>query len=116
MLDFIKIHEEATAAAKEATAKFLAEHMASKPDCPYGEPEYPCGFAWVVIPCDLRSKTGKAMKAAGFERRMFGGGFEVYNPADHFGQNVDAKSAGAKANADVLNKYGITAYAQDRLD
>lgn len=116
MLDFIQIHEEATAAAKEATAKFLAEHKANNPDCPYGEPIYPCGFAWVTIPCDLRSKEAKAMQAAGFEKRMFGRGFEVYNPADHSGQNVDAKSAGAQAYADVLNQHGITAYAQDRLD
>lgn len=111
-----KLHEKATQAAEKATADFLGAYKQENPNCPYGEPMYPCGFAWVDIFVDLRSKQGKLMKEAGFEKRMFGRGFQVYNPSGHRGQNMNAKLHGACAYADVMRDNGFNAIVYDRLD
>ena len=80
-----------------------------------------CGFAWVNIyehaGAKLKGNTraGRAMKAAGI-RQDWTKSFQIWNPSGYPVQNVDVLEAGARAAADVLRKYGFTAYAGSRLD
>lgn len=102
------IHNEATAAAEAAAAKFFQEKLG-------GRDQYACGFAWVTVPEKASTRLGRALKAVGF-RRAYDGGLQLWNPS-HFGcQNIDTLEAGAEAYARVLEKYGIKAYAGSRLD
>jgi hypothetical protein len=86
-----------------------------------GVDQYACGFAWVNIyghngkQLKGNTKMGRAMKAAGV-RQDYTRAFQIWNPSGHNAQNVDTKEAGARAAADVLKKYGFTAYAGSRLD
>ena len=103
-----EIHFEATVAAEQAAARFFQEKLG-------GRDQYACGFAWVTVFEKGSTKLGRALKAVGF-RKAYGGGLQLWNPS-HFGcQNVDTLEAGAEAYAQVLKKYGITAYAGSRLD
>ena len=74
-----------------------------------------CGFAWVDIPVKGNTKLGRALKAAGVSKH-WRSGFQLWNPSKFPTQNVDTLEAGARAAADVLKSYGITAYAGSRLD
>lgn len=109
--DLTEIINEARQAANEATVKYLGE---------YGE-GYPCGFAWVSIykfdgkKLKGNTRIGKALKAAGVDQD-YNRVFQIWNPSGHGTQNVDAKEAGARAAADVFNKYGFQAYPGSRLD
>lgn len=80
-----------------------------------------CGFAWVSIYPKNRGNTklGKAERAVLKELGFKPGhdrGFQLWDPADWPGQSVDIKEAGAVAAANVLKKYGFSAYAASRLD
>ena len=109
------IHTEATAAAKAAVAKMLAEWTEKTGGNQYGEPMY-CGFAWVDIKERSNSKLGKALQAVGFRKSWQGGVLQLWDPAQHRGQSMDCKEAGAEAYAEVLRNYGIKAYAGSRAD
>ena len=81
-----------------------------------GEDNFPCGFAWVEIyGIKGNTKLGKQMKLAGLEK-SYNGSYNIWNPSNVNFQNVDCKEAGAQAAADILKKYGFTAYAGSRLD
>ena len=86
-----------------------------------GRDQYACGFAWVNIwehnGVKIRGNTrlGKMLKAAGV-RQDYTKAFQIWNPSGLGVQNVDCKEVGARAAADVLKKYGFTAYAGSRLD
>ena len=114
-LDLEMVIAEATQAAKNASAKYFVEEMNS-------EDSYPCGFAWVNIykyegeKIRANSKLGKALASLGVKKSDFEKVFKVWNPSKIPAQNVDVKEAGAEAFADVLTKYGFTAYAGSRLD
>ena len=83
-----------------------------------------CGFAWVNIYLDdgkygtkikASTKLGKRMKAAGIGtdwQRVF----QVWDPSSFPVQNIDTLEAGARAAAEVFNRYGFRAYAGSRLD
>ena len=87
-----------------------------------GKDSYACGFAWVTIYPEHKgnTKAGRAerklLEEMGFRKDWTGKAYEYWNPSKWGGQNVDVKEAGARAAADVLRKYGFTAYAGSRLD
>jgi hypothetical protein len=87
-----------------------------------GKDWYACGFAWVTIYPKHKGNTRdgreerKLLEAMGFRKDWTGKAYEYWNPSKWPGQNVDVKEAGARAAADVLRKYGFTAYAGSRLD
>lgn len=99
------IHNTATEAAKRAEADFIAKH---------GEPGY-CGFAWVTVHEKASTKLGRALKTVGF-KPAYGGGLQLWNPGGSYTQSMDIKETGAQAYADVLTKFGITAYMSSRAD
>jgi len=72
-----------------------------------------CGFAWVTI-SPARGAFVNWLKTQGIGSKGYYGGYEIW--VREFGQSVDRKSAFAEAFAEVLNKYGITAYTGSRLD
>ena len=72
-----------------------------------------CGFAWVTI-SPARGAFVNWLKTQGIGRKGYYGGYEIW--VREFGQSVDRKSAFAGAFAEVLEKYGITAYTGSRLD
>lgn len=90
-----------------------------------------CGFAWIWIP-DSRCEFIKAMKRLGlaepketycytpgdkrypFEKCIYKKGYDFWVREGN--QSYEKKMAFAEAFAAVLEKYGITAYAQGRLD
>ena len=109
------IHTEATSAAKAAVATLLDEWNANTGGNQYGEPMY-CGFAWVDIKVRSNSKLGKALQSVGFRKSWQGGILQLWDPAQHRGQSMDCKEAGANAYAEVLRNYGIPAYAGSRAD
>jgi hypothetical protein len=105
---------EAKEAAYAAADDFFRNRMG-------GRDAYACGFAWVNIwehngvKIKGNTKLGKMLKAAGV-RQDYTKAFQIWNPSGLTVQNVDCKEAGAQAAADVLKKYGFTAYAGSRLD
>ena len=99
-------------------AKTAANYKAKEyiQDVLKGEDNFPCGFAWVEIyGIKGNTKLGKQMKLAGLEK-SYNGSYNIWNPSNVNFQNVDCKEAGAQAAADILKKYGFTAYAGSRLD
>jgi hypothetical protein len=86
-------------------------------DIDYSKPTYVldglCGFAWVNI-SPARGAFVNYLKSRDVGSKAYYGGYEIW--VQEFGQSVDRKSAFAGAFAEVLNKYGITAYAGSRLD
>jgi len=99
-------------------AKMVANHKAKEyiNNVLKGEDKFPCGFDWVeIFGIKGNTKLGKAMKAAGLEKN-YNGAYNIWNPSNVNFQNVDCKEAGAEAAAEVLKKYGFTAYAGSRLD
>ena len=112
---FAFVHAEAVQAAKKAVADLLEKWRAQTGGNEYGEPMY-CGFACVdVRGVRSNSKLGQAMQAQGF-RKGYSGGLQLWDPAEHRGQSMDCKEAGAQAYAEVLRGYGINAYMGSRAD
>ena len=80
-----------------------------------------CGFAWTNIyehngrKLKGNTKLGRLLKQAGVEQDWTRT-FSIWNPSKYPTQNVDTLEAGARAAADVLKRYGFTAYAGSRLD
>lgn len=72
-----------------------------------------CGFAWVTIK-PARGAFVNYLKNRKVGSNGYYGGYEIW--VREFGQSVDRKAAFAGAFAEVLNKYGISAYAGSRLD
>ena len=86
-------------------------------DIDYAKPTYVldglCGFAWVKI-FPARGSFVTFLKTKGIGGKSYNGGYDIW--VSEFGQSVDRKNAFAQAFAEVLNKYGINAYGQSRLD
>ena len=109
------IHTEATSAARVAVKRLLDDWNAKTGGNQYGEPMY-CGFAWVDVKVRSNSKLGKALQAVGFKKSWQGGILQLWDPAQHRGQSMDCKEAGAEAYAEVFRNYGIQMYAGSRAD
>ena len=72
-----------------------------------------CGYAWVNI-SPARGAFVNYLKSREIGRKGYYGGYEI--SVREFGQSVDRKYAFAQAFAEVLGKYGIEAFAGNRLD
>lgn len=109
--DIEDIISEARTAAHHATLEHLNK---------YGDRDA-CGFAWTTIykfdgkKIKGNTRVGKALKAAGVDQ-SYDRTFQIWNPSGHGTQNIGAKEAGARAAADVFNRYGFEAYAGSRMD
>jgi len=75
-------------------------------------PDGPCGFSWIHFAGN--TKWGRWAKKNAHARAAYGGGLQIWVSA--FNQSIQRKEAYAHAFAKVLNKYGIQAYANSRLD
>lgn len=101
---------EAKTAAREAADEFFQTKLG-------GKDQYACGFAWVdIYGVKGNTKLGKMLKAAGIDKSSYDKCFKIWNPSEHGAQNIDTKEAGARAAAEVFEKYGFRAYAGSRLD
>lgn len=117
IININEIHEIATERAKEAVREAVTNYREKNPDCPYGEPAYPCGFAWVVFHVDGRSKIGKEIKKFGIAKKSHSGAWlDRWNPSGYGGQSVDIKFIGAEAYSQTMLEFGISCYPQSRLD
>lgn len=124
------IYTEAYAAGKAAaeaaiptpmivgTAKSLFDDSIDESKPKYFVSEGVCGFGYVKIR-PARGAFVTMLKKRGIGYSAYGGGYAV--PSWLFGsprdsQSYDRAMAAAYAAAEVLGKYGITAYAEGRLD
>lgn len=120
-MDTIAVRDETLTAAAEAAQDYINAWRASTGGNAYGEPMY-CGFAWVTVYPQHKGNTrdGKLerqlLEEMGFRKDWTGKAYELWNPSRWGGQSMDAKEAGARAAAKVLQKYGYTAYAGSRAD
>jgi len=95
-------------AARQATQAYLDAN---------GEHHFDCGFAWVTVDADGRSKVGRALKKAGFNKPYGEKGLQMWNPSGHFTQSRTAKEYGARAMAEVLKtRLGVEAFGLGRAD
>ena len=100
-------HNNATEAAKRAVEACGPENTMA----------LNCGFGWVVI----RPATHpfvRWLKANSVGHKHWKSGWEIWNPGEFGGQQIDHKYAGAKAYAEVIEKLvpGINIFADSRLD
>ena len=101
-----EIHTLAKQAAIEAEAVFMEQ---------YGEPAY-CGFAWVKLMLDGRKPYTKELLKQGIISKGWNNGYIIWNPTGNGTQSMDVKKAGAIAYANVMQSFGIRAYAESRAD
>ena len=110
-IDYEKAFGEAFNAARRACDEYLAK---------YPDAWFPCGFAWVEFKgTDPAVKYLKANKD--FYGRLAGDkgypkGWHIWDPSNSGTQCMDAKVAGAEAFCDVLKRYGISCFANSRMD
>jgi hypothetical protein len=99
--------EQATNEAHE-----LAEELySSKGDCGA------CGFAWIEIKADGRSRLAKDMKAIGFEKSYKPGVLTVWNPSNAGVQSLEIKHRAAFKFAEVFKGLtGLQVDVYSRLD
>jgi len=109
-------HEAAKVEAHKAAQGVLDRHFG-------GEDGGACGFAWATFYPTAKGNTkiGKAERAAieaiGFRKDYTGKAWQLWNPADHRCQSVDAKFAGAQAYAKHFEAAtGVSLSYGDRLD
>jgi hypothetical protein len=78
-----------------------------------------CGFAWVNVFVDGRSKAGKEIKNFGARPDYYGGysfGSSVVAPNSRSSQSMQRMEAACAAFANVLRNYGYNAYMSSRMD
>jgi hypothetical protein len=120
-MDTIAVRDETLTAAAAAAHDYIQEWKRNTGGNQYGEPMY-CGFAWVTVYPKHKGNTreGKlerqTLQEIGLRKDWTGKAYELWNPAQWPGQSMDAKEAGARAAALVLQKYGYAAYAGSRAD
>lgn len=73
-----------------------------------------CGFAWINIKPARGSFVTYLKTREWGDVNTYSGGYDIW--VSQFNQSVTRKYAYALAFAEVLNRYGIKAYAQSRLD
>ena len=106
-MDILAIKNEAEVAANLAQASHLKQ---------YGEDAY-CGFAWVNVYVDrTNSKAAKELMSIGFKKDYVPKRLCFWKPGAYNGQSMTVLEVGARAYADVLQKYGFRAYAGSRAD
>ena len=104
------ILDEARQHAYQAAGNFFQDRL-------NGVDQYPCGFAWVNINgVKGNTRTGRALAQAGVRKSSYYKAFQIWNPSGFPVQNVDVLEAGARAAAEVFQRYGFDASAGSRLD
>jgi hypothetical protein len=120
-VDTATIALEMRTAASEAARDYVKEWTAKTGGNTYGEPMY-CGFAWVTVYPQHKGNTKqgraerKVLESLGMRKDWTGKAYELWNPSGWAGQSMDVKERGATAAANVLRKYGFTAWAGSRAD
>ena len=109
-------HKEAQAAGNRAAQEYLDKNYG-------GQDASACGFAWCIFHPSAKGNTkiGKAerqlIESAGFRKDWTGKAWQLWNPADHRCQNVDAKYHGATVYAKRFEELtGVKLSVGDRLD
>ncbi len=77
-----------------------------------------CGFAWVVLK-PATSAFARALVKGGKGHRHWRGGLELSSwecGDDQPTQSIGVKQAACRAFVSVLQRYGIKAYSESRLD
>lgn len=127
--EFAKVFAEAQSAASEAWDACSPVPMAVQSSglgeqFDFNKPyevvsEGVCGFAWVNVYVDGRSKVAKVMKEFGL-RSDYYGGYNFWSgdvtPKAQGSQSMQRKEAACEAFAKVLRNYGFKAYVGSRLD
>lgn len=114
-MNTVAVKLEMLAAAENAATTFFRERLG-------GVDAYACGFAWVTVKPQHKGNTKlgreerKVFTALGLRKDYSGKYYEIYNPGNYHGQNIDTKEAGAHAAAEVLRRHGFNAFAESRLD
>lgn len=104
------IVNEARDAAHQAATNYFHEVLR-------GRDQFACGFAWVeIFGVKGNTRLGRMLKAAGVDRLDYKKCFSLWNPSGVPVQNIDTLEAGARAAAQVFERYGFRAYAGSRLD
>jgi hypothetical protein len=110
-VDPAEIYNEAVKSTHKAVDEYVAKH---------GEPMY-CGFANVLV----RPAQGPFvawLKANDIGDNGYAGGYRIpwheisKGHKNSYTQSMDIKETGCDAFADVLEKYGLSAYMQSRAD
>lgn len=120
-VDTAAIALEMRTAASLAALDYVNQWTRTTGGNAYGEPMY-CGFAWVTVYPQHKGNTRegraerKTLEALGMRRDYTGKAYELWNPSGWHGQSMDVKERGATAAANVLRKYGFTAYMGSRAD
>jgi len=103
----LDLFQKATQAAAEACQEMIMKN----PD-----QWFPCGFAWVKIR-PARGRFVQMLKDRDIGNvDSYEGGYSIWNPSMNNTQWMDAKVAGARAFAEVLQQAGIRCSAQSRID
>ncbi len=76
--------------------------------------QFPCGFAWVEVEADGRTRLGKALKEAGFQRSE-PGYMELWVHVEGT-QGVDIRRERAQHIVDGMVALGVPAWVSSRLD
>lgn len=82
-------------------------------------PDGVCGFAWVNIHGDGRSKQIKEMKPFGVRQNYYGGwqfSSTSASPESRYSQSMQRMEAACEAFAKVLGEYGYKASVGSRMD
>lgn len=119
---FSEAHEAGMAAGN---ASVPTPMVVGSPSTPFGndiDPKKPtyfvadgvCGFAWVNVKPGTSSFAKWMVKSDKARKDAYYGGVTVW--VGYFGQSMTRKEAYASAFANVLRKYGVTAYANSRMD
>lgn len=124
---FQEAHDKASVAANEAAKAAAVKYFGSET----GDAGA-CGFAWVKVANDGRSKIAKEVKKIthmGWRgeketafRKDWNYGYTFWNPSKWGGQNIDVKEAGARAYAETFKTeakkmgYEVEMFAQSRMD
>lgn len=115
-ITFEQAHALATADASAKATAYVNEHYD-------GHDAGACGFAWVTFRPANKGNTRlgkverKKFEAIGFTKDWTGKAWQLWNPANYRGQNIDTKYVGAVAYAKKFEELtGIKLSPADRLD
>lgn len=103
--DYVAIHRQAIAAARQAVAAIAHEEGTRGMDC---------GFAWVAFPGN--EPYGRAVRSQPEVSKGYPSGLQVWDPGRHAGQSIHIKEAGARAYSEVLKDNNINSTVGSRYD
>jgi len=115
MKTFREIFFEADAAGKAAVSTATINPMVVRnPQTKeeWFESDGPCGFAWIHFAGN--TAFGRWAKQQGFARPDYPKGLSYW--VHDYNQSIQKKETYANAFANVLQSYGIKAYANSRMD